>query len=134
MTHSNTLLLALGLFTASCAAVERVPPPGESWQTPRASPGLVETTAAAPTAHDISEKERRDWFDSHQPPPAPERVVERVVVREPTRYVYEPRRAYHDDWYVPFSLSLGYWGGWGGHHHGRGGWGWGFALHDRWWW
>ena len=59
-------------------------------------------------------------------------LVERIVIREREPVWYErPRYVERDNWYLPLTFSLGWWGGhWGRRHHR--GWGWGVGWHDRW--
>ena len=124
----------LALAATACASREYVPAPSEAYPPPWTSMALIEGPSVAPPADDIPESQRRAWFEAQRPAPPPVTTtrVERVVVRErePIRYVRERDR--HDDWYLPISLSLGWWAGWG-NRHGHG-WGWGVSLHDRWRW
>jgi hypothetical protein len=98
---------------------------------------LIESPSVAPPQNDIPESQRRAWIEAQRPaPPPPPPRVERVYVSEPVHYVHDHRG--WDDWYLPISLSLGYWSGWGGGHHGHGhdhggGWGWGVSYNSSWW-
>ncbi len=129
--RNRLLLVAAALGAASCASTREGPPPGEGYSATKPM-DLIEGPGVAPPANDIPESRRIAWLEAQRPrvapAPQPTTRVERVYVREPARYVDEYRR--WDDWYVPISLSLGWWGG---GRRGRG-WGWGIGIHDRWWW
>ena len=122
---------------AACATADRVPPPGAAGLDYRPMTYLVETPTSR-MEHDIPESQRIKWYEAQRPPAAvayrPVQVEREYVVRheyEPVRYV-ERSRAW-DGWYLPFALSLGWWGG---HRHGHRGWGWGvnYNLGRPWGW
>lgn len=127
------LLVLAFLPLAACASRETVPAPGTGYAETGAMTQLLDGPRVAPPANDIPESQRVAWLESHRPKAEPV-PVERVVVREREPIWYErPRYAERDDWYLPLTLSFGWWGGRWGRHHGRG-WGWGLGWHDRWGW
>jgi hypothetical protein len=131
-THALELL-SIALFAAACASPD-VSPPGQQFFPTRKPMPLIEGPTVPPPENDIPEWQRIEWFERQNPPPPPVERVERVYVHEPVEHVHE--RPAWDGWYLPISLSLGYFSGWGGHHHDHhdhGGWGWGVALNSVWW-
>jgi hypothetical protein len=134
-------LLTLALGAAACSSPD-VAPPSQVFFPTKKPMSLIEGPSVPPPANDIPESQRVAWFDAHRPPkPPPPPHVERVYVSEPVYHAHD----HHgwDDWYLPISLSLGYWSGWGGHHghddhhdHGHdhgGSWAWGVTYNSQWW-
>ena len=129
-------VLAVAASLAACRTVEKVPAPGASSADYGPMTQLVETPSSR-VERDIPESQRIAWYEAQRPKAAPvQRPVEverEYVVRreyEPVRYVERPY--VYDGWYLPFSLSLGWWGGRHGGH--RSGWGWGLGWHSGWGW
>ena len=121
------LVSALAALTA-CAAPSM---PSASREVPVVP--LVETPSSPRPEKDISESQRIKWSDEQRAKSAPVYrpvQVERVVIRERTPVYREPRRTW-DDWYLPLTFSLGWWGGHG--RRGGHGWGWGLGWHSGWW-
>jgi hypothetical protein len=135
MSARTVVLVLLASSLAACAAPAAVAPPSVVYDDgpPALSAGLFETPRVAPPVNDIPESKRREWLEAQRPKVVyvPQQVVERVVVREPVRYVRTYDRCDDSYWAPRFSWSLGWWGG---RHHRRSGWGWGVGLRDGWCW
>lgn len=122
------------LLLAACASVSRVPPPGAvaldvALDVGRAR-SLIETPASPRAASDIPEAQRIEWFEAQRPGSDP--VYRPTEFAEPVETVYVDRGGTWNDWHVPISLSLGWWGGgWG---HRRHGFGWGLGWNNGWCW
>ena len=125
------IVLTVLALAAGCAAPVMVPAPGTGYYGDSAGMALIEGPSVPPPANDIPESQRRAWFDAQRPNVEPVQV-ERVIVRErePARRVYVRDYDRCNDWYLPLSLSLGWWGS---HHRGHG-WGWGLGWNNGWCW
>ena len=116
------------LALAACGSSGVTVPPGFHYAEFPPPMALIEGPSIPPPAHDITEAQRRAWFDAQRP------RIEHVRV-ERTEYVERRPRHYERDydryggwsgWYLPVTFSLGYWGG---NNHG---WGWGASWNSGW--
>ena len=119
---------------AACGSQAMVVPSGYRYADAPPPMGLIEGPSVAPPANDIPESQRRAWLDAQRPRVEPVHVEREIVVdRRPVRYErdYDRYDRYdrRDGWYLPLSLSLGYWGG-SRRRHG----GWGLGWNSGWCW
>ena len=130
MKQLQCLGLVALVTAAACTTTETVAPPGERSADRPPSMALIEGHGVAPPANDIPESQRRAWLDAQRPPVEDVRVEREVIVeRRPVRYERDyDRDDRWEGWYLPVSLSLGYWGG----SHGHRGWSWGLGWNSGW--
>jgi hypothetical protein len=122
MKTTTPLILVLAAALPACASASPGPRGFADPSAGRTMTRLIETPAGRP-ANDISEEERRAWFDAQRPQAEPV-DADRFVRRD----CGPPECGEHCDrhcvpswlWAIPLSLSFGYSSG---GHHDHGGWG-----------
>jgi len=118
MKTTTPVLLVLASALAACASKSNDAPVYLGWTGDRPPTTLIEGPIVRPPANDISETQRREWFDAQRPQVEPIET-ERIVWRECEPYRVERRSEPSWLWAIPLSLSFGYASG----GHGNNGWG-----------
>jgi len=114
MKTTTPVLLVLAAALAACASKPKDTPVYLGWTGDRPPTKLIEGPIVRPPANDISETQRREWFDA-QRPRVEEVQSQPVSWRECEPYHAEPHCDPWWRWLIPMSLSFGYASG--GHSH-----------------
>ena len=114
MKTTTPVLLVLAAALAACASKPKMAPGQADWAANRPLTTLIEGPVVRPPANDISETQRREWFDAQRP------RVEEVPSQPVAWRDWEPYHVVPESdpwwlWAIPLSLSFGYSSG--GHHH-----------------
>jgi len=118
MKTTTPVLLVLAAALAACSSASRNVPAYLGWSGPvRPAVPLIEGPVVPPPANDISETQRREWFDAQRPAVEPI-ASERIEWRDPPRCDRNDCPSWL--WAIPLSLSFGYSSG---GHCNNGGWG-----------
>jgi hypothetical protein len=106
---TRAIVLAVALAPAACASAAREPIPVYGSAPIPATFRLVETPAVKPPANDISEADRRAWFDANRPQSYYVPSQEEPVAEESSCY----GDCHGHGWGLglPLSIGLGYYGG-----------------------